>query len=101
MLLPGPASTSPKSTFFASKVMVSLRWCESLAKAPLHAITRGDGLARDGFPIPGDEAALEGCPGALPISCADTGATVAIIKQPTATRAAKSDPASIIPPGRR
>src|ERR1700751_6073094 len=59
-------------------------------------MTRGGGLARNGFPIPGDEAALESCYCALPICCADTTATGAIIKErKTATRAAKRDPASI------
>src|SRR5580704_8297277 len=78
--------------------MVSLRWCESLAKAPLHAITRGAGLARVGFPVPAVEGASEG-PCELPICCADTDAIVAIIKHPkTATPASMTDPASILPP---
>src|SRR6478672_9830145 len=78
--------------------MVSLRWCESLAKAPLHAITRGAGLARVGFPIPRVEGASEG-PCELPICCADTDAIVAIIKHPkTATPATTTDPATIVLP---
>src|SRR4029077_17933320 len=79
--------------------MLSLRWCESLAKAPLHAITRGAGLVRVGFPVPGVESALEDCPCKLPICCADTDAIVAIIKHPkTATPATMTDPATILPP---
>src|SRR5580692_10912289 len=79
--------------------MVGLRWCESLAKAPLQATTRGAGLARVGFPVPGVRGALEGCPCKLPICCADTDAIVAIIKHPkTATPATTTDPATIVLP---
>jgi hypothetical protein len=56
-------------------------------------------LARVGFPVPGVEGALEGCPCELPICCADTDAIVATIKHPkTATPATMTDPATILPP---
>ena len=47
---------------------MSLRWCKSLAKAPLHATTRGAGLAGDWFPR---SAGVGGSAGRLRLRIAD------------------------------
>jgi hypothetical protein len=76
--------------------MVSLRWFESLAKAPLQATTRGPGLARDRFSVAGIKGAtlVEGCGCGLSLCCADNELFVAIVN-PAKTAAPTAQAAPI------